>query len=55
MAGAIGSLLLLDVAAGLLTLAERDKALGHAWHLPAAEPLSTRQLPTSSPRRSGGP
>jgi nucleoside-diphosphate-sugar epimerase len=33
-----------DVAAGLLTLAERDYALGRVWHLPVAEPLSTRQF-----------
>jgi nucleoside-diphosphate-sugar epimerase len=31
-----------DVAAGLLTLAERDPADGRAWHLPVAEPLTTR-------------
>jgi nucleoside-diphosphate-sugar epimerase len=31
-----------DFAAGLLTLAERDTADGRAWHLPVAEPLTTR-------------
>lgn len=31
-----------DIAAGLLTLAERDTADGRAWHLPVAEPLTTR-------------
>lgn len=31
-----------DVAGGLLTLAERDTADGRAWHLPVAEPLTTR-------------
>lgn len=33
-----------DVAAGLLTLAERPGADGRVWHLPVAEPLSTRQF-----------
>ncbi len=33
-----------DIASGLVTLAERDNADGHAWHLPAAEPLTTRQF-----------
>lgn len=31
-----------DFAAGLLTLAERATADGRAWHLPVAEPLTTR-------------
>ncbi len=33
-----------DVAAGLLTLAERDTAIGRVWHLPVAEPLSLRRF-----------
>jgi nucleoside-diphosphate-sugar epimerase len=33
-----------DVAWGLVTLAERDAALGEIWHLPAAEPLTGRQF-----------
>jgi nucleoside-diphosphate-sugar epimerase len=33
-----------DIAAGLLTLAERDTADGRVWHLPVAEPLSMRQF-----------
>jgi nucleoside-diphosphate-sugar epimerase len=33
-----------DIAAGLLTLGERDTAVGRAWHLPAAEPLTIRQF-----------
>jgi nucleoside-diphosphate-sugar epimerase len=32
-----------DFARGLVTLAERDKALGQVWHIPAAEPLTGRQ------------
>jgi nucleoside-diphosphate-sugar epimerase len=33
-----------DIGSGLVTLAERDAADGRAWHLPAAEPLTTRQF-----------
>ena len=33
-----------DVAAGLATLGEDDRADGQAWHLPAAEPLTGRQF-----------
>jgi len=29
-----------DVARGLITLGERDTALGHVWHIPTAEPLT---------------
>jgi nucleoside-diphosphate-sugar epimerase len=32
-----------DFAHGLVTLGERDEALGQAWHIPAAEPLTGRQ------------
>lgn len=35
---------LADVAAGLVTLAEHDRALGHSWVLPAPPPLTGRQL-----------
>lgn len=33
-----------DIAAGLLTIAERGAADGRVWHLPVASPLSTRLL-----------
>lgn len=33
-----------DVARGLVTLGERDEALGQVWHLPCAEPLTGRQF-----------
>jgi len=33
-----------DVARGLVTLGERNEALGEVWHLPAAEPLTGRQF-----------
>ena len=32
-----------DFARGLVTLAERDDALGQVWHIPTAEPLTGRQ------------
>jgi len=32
-----------DFARGLITLAERDEALGQVWHIPTAEPLTGRQ------------
>jgi nucleoside-diphosphate-sugar epimerase len=32
-----------DFARGLITLGERDEALGHVWHVPTAEPLTGRQ------------
>ena len=35
-----------DFARGLVTLGERDEALGQAWHIPAAEPLTGRQFIT---------
>jgi nucleoside-diphosphate-sugar epimerase len=31
-----------DIGRGLVTLGDRDEALGRAWHLPAAETVSTR-------------
>ncbi len=33
-----------DVARGLVTLGERNEALGEVWHLPGAEPLTGRQF-----------
>jgi nucleoside-diphosphate-sugar epimerase len=33
-----------DFAEGLVTLAERDEALGEVWHVPSAETLSLRQF-----------
>jgi nucleoside-diphosphate-sugar epimerase len=32
-----------DFARGLVTLGERDEALGQVWHIPSAEPLTGRQ------------
>ncbi|GLZ77147.1 epimerase [Actinorhabdospora filicis] len=33
-----------DIAAGLVTLGERDEADGRAWHLPAAPPVTGREF-----------
>lgn len=33
-----------DFAKGMITLAEREEALGEVWHLPNAETLTTRQF-----------
>jgi nucleoside-diphosphate-sugar epimerase len=33
-----------DFAAGLVTLAEHDEALGQVWHIPSAETVTTRRL-----------
>ena len=33
-----------DFAAGLVTLAERDEALGGVWHVPSAETVTTRRF-----------
>ncbi|HVS05785.1 MAG TPA: NAD-dependent epimerase/dehydratase family protein [Candidatus Dormibacteraeota bacterium] len=33
-----------DFAAGLLTLAQRDEALGEVWHIPSAETVTTRRF-----------
>jgi nucleoside-diphosphate-sugar epimerase len=33
-----------DFAAGLVTLAEHDEALGEVWHLPSAETVTTRRF-----------
>ena len=43
-----------DVAAGLATLGEDDRADGRAWHLPAAEPLTGRQFLELVVAASGG-
>jgi nucleoside-diphosphate-sugar epimerase len=33
-----------DFAAGLVTLAQREEAVGHVWHLPSAETVTTRRF-----------
>jgi len=33
-----------DFASGLVTLAERDEALGQVWHVPSAETVTTRRF-----------
>jgi nucleoside-diphosphate-sugar epimerase len=33
-----------DFASGLMTLAEREEALGQVWHVPSAETVTTRHL-----------
>jgi nucleoside-diphosphate-sugar epimerase len=33
-----------DIGKGLVTLGEREEALGQAWHLPSPETLTTRQF-----------
>ena len=33
-----------DFAAGLVTLAQRDEALGDVWHIPSAETVTTRRF-----------
>jgi nucleoside-diphosphate-sugar epimerase len=43
-----------DVAAGLATLGEQDRADGQAWHLPAADPLTGRQFLELVVAASGG-
>jgi nucleoside-diphosphate-sugar epimerase len=43
-----------DVAAGLATLGECDRADGQAWHLPAADPLTGRQFLELVVAASGG-
>ncbi|UCG25802.1 MAG: NAD-dependent epimerase/dehydratase family protein [Chloroflexota bacterium] len=42
-----------DVARGLITLAEREEALGQVWHIPAAPTLSHRQLMTIAYEEAG--
>jgi nucleoside-diphosphate-sugar epimerase len=43
-----------DVAAGLATLGEQDRADGQVWHLPAADPLTGRQFLELVVAASGG-
>jgi len=33
-----------DFAAGLMTLAQRDEAMGEVWHIPSAETITTRRF-----------
>jgi len=33
-----------DCARALITLGQREEALGQAWHVPSAEPITSRQL-----------
>ncbi len=35
-----------DCARALITLGQREQALGQTWHLPSAEPITTRELLT---------
>ena len=35
-----------DFARGLVTLGERDEALGEVWHIPAGEPITGREFIT---------
>jgi len=44
-----------DFAKGLVTLAERDEALGQAWHLPCAPTLTQRELLTMIFEEAGHP
>lgn len=44
-----------DFAWGLATLAEHEQALGHVWHIPAAETLTTRALVEMVYRQAGHP
>jgi nucleoside-diphosphate-sugar epimerase len=43
-----------DVAAGMATLGEQDRADGQVWHLPAADPLTGRQFLELVVAASGG-
>ena len=44
-----------DFAEGLVTLGERDEALGEVWHVPSAETLSLRQFVGLVAAKAGGP
>lgn len=44
-----------DVAAGMLTLAEHERAFGRAWHLPAAPAITTREFLTRLYAQAGKP
>jgi nucleoside-diphosphate-sugar epimerase len=46
---------LADFASGLVTLGERDEALGQAWHIPAAAPLTGRQFIALAATQAGVP
>jgi nucleoside-diphosphate-sugar epimerase len=43
-----------DFAAGLVTLAQRDEALGQVWHIPSARPLPREGSSRWSSNRSSG-
>ena len=42
-----GDVVIDDFASGLITLGERDEALGEVWHIPAAPTQTTRELADS--------
>jgi len=44
-----------DFAAGLITLGSREEALGRAWHIPAAEPLTGQQYVALAAEAAGVP
>ena len=44
-----------DFARGLVTLGERDEALGQSWHIPAAAALTARQFDTLAAEVAGVP
>ena len=44
-----------DYAQGLITLAERDEALGQVWHIPAAPTITHRELGEWMFREAGHP
>ena len=44
-----------DFAAGLATLGEREEALGHVWHLPTAQTITTRQFMQMVSQEAGMP
>jgi nucleoside-diphosphate-sugar epimerase len=44
-----------DRARAPVTLGERDEGDGQVWHLPAAEPLTGRQIPRAGVRGGRGP
>jgi nucleoside-diphosphate-sugar epimerase len=44
-----------DFARGLVTLGERDEAVGEVWHIPAAEPLTGRQFIALAAQVAGVP
>jgi nucleoside-diphosphate-sugar epimerase len=44
-----------DIGRGLVVLAEREEALGRAWHLPSPETVTTRQFVEMIFEEAGGP